>query len=71
MKEKTTEENIVRNKSLANESGILTRFDVAELLGFKADTVRKWSYAGKIPSHKIGNKIIFMKHEILDWIKTK
>jgi excisionase family DNA binding protein len=56
---------------MAIDAGILTRFDVARMLGFKPDTIRRWSYTGKIPAHKVGNRIVFIKEELIDWIKTK
>ena len=57
--------------SMAIDAVILTRFDVAKMLVFEPDTIRRWSYAGKIPSHKVGNKIVFLRDELIDWIKTK
>ncbi len=56
---------------MAIDAGILTRFDVARMLDFKPDTIRRWSYSGTIPAHKIGNRIVFLHDEIMDWIKTK
>jgi excisionase family DNA binding protein len=56
---------------LAIDAGILTRFEVARMLGFEPDTIRRWSYAGKIPAHKVGNKIVFLRDELIEWIKTK
>jgi excisionase family DNA binding protein len=57
--------------SIAIDAGILTRFEVARMLDFEPDTIRRWSYSGKIPAHKIGNRIVFLREEIMEWIKTK
>ena len=51
------------------DNEIMTRFEVAEMIGFKPDTVRKWGNVGRIPSHKVGGKVVFLKSEILKWIK--
>lgn len=49
---------------------ILDMFGVAELIGCKPNTARRWSYSGKIPSHKCGHKIIYLRSEIMEWIKA-
>lgn len=56
---------------IAIDAGVLSRFDVAKLLGFQPDTIRRWSYAGTIPAHKVGNKIVFLRDELMEWVKTK
>jgi excisionase family DNA binding protein len=55
----------------SNSAEILDNESVAKLLGCQPNTARRWAYAGKIPSHKVGSKIIYLRSEVMEWIKTK
>ena len=56
--------------TMATETGYFCAEDVAEYLGIKVNTVRKWVSQGKIPHYKMpGSKSVrFRKEEIDDWM---
>jgi excisionase family DNA binding protein len=48
---------------------LLTAREVADLLGVSAETVLRWTRAGKLPSIKLpGGAIRFREEEIESWI---
>jgi excisionase family DNA binding protein len=55
----------------SNSREILDNESAAKLLGCQPDTIRKWANTGRIPAHKVGNKIIYLRSEIMEWLKTK
>lgn len=48
---------------------LLTKADVAELLGVKARTIDEWVQKGKIPSLKVGRATRFRRAEIEAWLE--
>ena len=42
---------------------------VAELTGYKKQTIYEYCRLNKIPYHKKNNRLFFFKSEITDWIK--
>ena len=44
--------------------------EIAGYLGIKRDTVYKWIYSERIPTHKVGSLWKFRKEEIDDWVKS-
>lgn len=43
--------------------------DVEEILGVSKVTIHKWKKIGRIPFHRISNRIFFKREEILDSLK--
>lgn len=50
---------------------ILTTKETAQLLRVSAITLRKLIKSDSLPAHKMGRKWIFLKTEILDWVKSQ
>lgn len=52
---------------------VLDAAQVAALLRFNLDYVRKLSRAGVIPARRLpgGRKFIYLKDEILDWVRAQ
>ena len=44
--------------------------EVAEFLGAKTSTIRKYVKDRLIPTHKLFGKLLFIESEILEWVKT-
>ena len=49
---------------------LMTAPQVAEWLGVKESTIRKWRFLGKIPFLKIGSAIRYDPEVIQRWFKT-
>jgi len=49
---------------------ILTPEQVCELLHISLPTLRKWIMDDKIPYHKAGRQLRFLRSEILEWLKS-
>lgn len=50
---------------------ILTTKETAEFLRVSTITLRKFIKEDSLPAHKMGRKWIFLKSEILDWLRKK
>ncbi|MBL7854846.1 MAG: helix-turn-helix domain-containing protein [Cyclobacteriaceae bacterium] len=50
----------------SNDETLLKRTEVAKLFGVSLVTVHAWMYTGKIPFHRIGNRVFFKKGELFD-----
>jgi excisionase family DNA binding protein len=50
---------------------MLTAAELAEILGFSADTIVDWSEEGKIPSFKLGGRLRFRESEVLAWLEER
>ena len=50
---------------------ILTTKETAELLRVSPITLRKFIRDDSLPAHKMGRKWVFLKTEILEWIKNR
>lgn len=59
---KNTEESIKKDQ-------LITRIQAANFLNISLPTLTKYVKKGKIPAHRIGNRILFKKFEILDSLK--
>ena len=57
------------NSTPKKEVEILDPVDVCELLYISKRTLQTWRDKVKMPYHKIGNKIYFFKHELLEFIE--
>ena len=62
-----TEENKARKRL---ERAFLTFQEAQEFLGVSHQTLYKLIREG-LPSHKIGKKRVFLKEELLQWIKDQ
>lgn len=49
---------------------VLTIQGFAELMHCTPDTARDWAQSGKVPCFKPGKSYLFVKSEIIDWIKN-
>lgn len=49
---------------------VLDSIQIADILGFSPEHVRKLSEAGEIPAKKIGGRWRYLKSEILDYMKN-
>jgi excisionase family DNA binding protein len=56
------------NKSSRSERAYLTFQEAQEFLGVSHQTLYKLMNEG-LPSHKIGKKRVFLKEELMQWIK--
>ena len=45
---------------------LLTRKEVAGILGITLVTLNAWSKMGKIPSYRLGTRVRYKKHEVMD-----
>lgn len=43
---------------------------VADLLGFHPEYVRRMARAGKVPAVKIGRRWRFVRGQLIDWLKA-
>ena len=50
---------------------ILTTKETAQLLRLSPITLRKLIRIDSFPAHKMGHKWVFLKSEILEWIKNR
>lgn len=50
---------------------VLTTRETAEFLKVSVLTLRKMLKAGRIPSHRMGRKYVFLRSEILEWVKSQ
>jgi excisionase family DNA binding protein len=58
-------------RSMSLEAEILTTKEAAKMLRVSQMTIRKLIKEDSLPAHKMGRKWIFLKSEVLDWIKGK
>ncbi len=54
-----------------NSEEILTTKETANLLRVSTITIRKLIRSDSLPAHRMGRKWVFLKSEILDWVKKK
>lgn len=50
---------------------LLTARELADLLGFSADTILDWHERGEIPSFKLGRAVRFRESEIAAWLEER
>jgi len=43
--------------------------EVSEFLDIHINTLRRWMVEGKIKGHKVGRKWMFLREELIAWIK--
>lgn len=53
-----------------NEETWMNVTETAKLTGFAEQSIRTFTMQNKIPSHKIEGKRLFLKSEIINWMKT-
>lgn len=53
------------------ETTLLTRKEVADMLGVSLVTIHEWSKKGVLISYRIGNRVRFKQSEVLEAIKQK
>jgi excisionase family DNA binding protein len=51
------------------KSDLLSREEVAKMLKISLPTLNDWSKKGLVQSYRIGNRVLYKLHEILDSIK--
>ena len=49
-----------------DDTELLTRSEVAEILGITLPTLNVWSKYGKIPSYRIGTRVRYKKSEVME-----
>ncbi len=54
---------------LVSENELLTREGVCKLLSFNKTTLWKHTKSGKLKSYGIGNRVYYMKNEVLEAVK--
>jgi excisionase family DNA binding protein len=65
-------ERLLLNRSNENQpeaEQLLTVQQVAEMLGLTVPTLYGFTQRNEIPFNKKGKRLIFLKHEILSWVK--
>jgi len=50
---------------------LLTKDEVAEMLGVKPSTIYQWTHEGFIPHVKINNLVRFRQNDIDEWIEDR
>jgi len=50
---------------------ILTLKEVAAFLNVSPFTIRRMIKRDGIPAHKVGKKWVFIKEEVIEWLKAK
>lgn len=64
-------ENFKRELSKSNSSeDLLTREETCELLSINLSTLWSYTKTGKLPSKKIGNRVYYLKSEILEALNS-
>lgn len=62
--------NELNNKPQQTTEKLLTRFDVAELLGISLVTLHNWVKSDILKAYRIGNKVIFKEIEVLNALQS-
>jgi excisionase family DNA binding protein len=62
---------ILKFNGVEQEETFLCRKDVARILKVSLVTISAWTKSGKIPYHRIGSRVYFMKSEILKIFENK
>lgn len=50
---------------------ILTTREIAKLLRVSPITIRKLIREDSLPAHKMGRKYVYLRTEIMEWIKNR
>lgn len=50
------------------ELPLLTLKETAELLRHHPKTVERWAREGKIPSYRVGSRVLFQRSDVLQWL---
>lgn len=66
----------LRNQSLTTVESVNEYMNAFQLSHYipshpKPSTIRVWCCQGKIPHHKMNGKLVFVKSEIDEWLKSK
>ncbi len=57
------------NMNEESKGEVLTFREAHEFLKISAPTLRRWVADRKIPYHKAGRQLRFLKDELLEWLK--
>ncbi len=60
----------LKNEPQQRTEKLLTRFDVADLLGISLVTVHNWNKAKILNPFRIGNKVRYKESEVLNALKS-
>ncbi|MFM9027179.1 MAG: helix-turn-helix domain-containing protein [Bacteroidota bacterium] len=60
---------LAKNSAFGKEEEILTRKQVAELLGISFTTINSWCRDGRLKRHYMGAKVYFLKSEVIALLK--
>ncbi len=63
-------DRIITRKMHENKDEPLTVEQAAELIHKKKQTIYSYCSQGKIPFHKSGNRSVFFRSELVEWLKT-
>ena len=50
---------------------VLTTKEAAQMLKISQITIRKLIREAELPAHKMGRKWVFLKTEVLDWVRNR
>ena len=56
---------------MSQQDEVMTLKETADFLKVSPLTIRKIMKEAKLPGHRMGRKWIFLRSEIIDWIKEK
>lgn len=60
-------ENLLNKwESSCEQIQLISRYDASKLLKVSLPTLTKYVKQGRIPAHRIGNRILFKKNEIIE-----
>lgn len=54
-----------------SQEEVLTTKEAADFLKVSVLTLRKMTRNGNIPAHRMGRKYVFLRSEILEWVKSQ
>ena len=60
-----------KNDVLFDNWGLMTAKQVAELFGKAEKTIQNWASSGKLPCVKVGNRNMFLRQQIREWLSNQ
>ena len=68
--QKETQKNIAKlNQEQPEESVLLSRVEVCQLLKFNKTTLHKHTRSGRLKAYGIGNRVLYKRSEVLEAVK--
>ncbi len=61
----------IHDDPFANGPEVCSRKDLSELLGITIGTIDAWSRSGLLPKHNAGRRVYFLKHEVIEFLKSR